>query len=174
MKLLVVRHGQCEANLSGVVAGSRDDSPLTQAGTDEAAQTARRLIGFHGSIVSSPLQRALRTAEIIRDIIAPDVRITVEPLFIERDVGDATGLPLAEYIALEKRHAPIPNADTDQALFDRVQRGLEQLIQLQTDVLLVTHNGTYRVIECVVRGLQPRDYVTIASIANGEVKSFEL
>lgn len=174
MKQLIVRHGECEANVKKIVAGARDDSPLTVNGIEEAVKTAEKLTDFHGIIMSSPLQRALKTAEIIRDIVAPDQQIQVEPLFSERDVGDATGKPLDEYFALEKAGAVIANAETDQMMFTRVQRGIEKLRALNADVLLVMHNGTYRMIECVVRNLPPHQFANIASISNAEVKTLEI
>lgn len=174
MRLLVVRHGECLANVHETVAGSRDDSPLTANGIEEAVKTAEKLTDFRGIIVSSPLQRALKTAEIIRDIIAPGQQIQVAPQFVERDVGDATGKPLSDYLVLEKDHALIPNAETDQVLFDRVRSGLEMLKQLNGDILLVTHNGTYRMLQCVVQGLPPQAFADVPSIANAEVKILEI
>jgi broad specificity phosphatase PhoE len=174
MRLLVVRHGECEANVHGIVAGARDDSPLTQHGIDEAAMSAEKLIGFHGLIISSPLQRALHTAEIIRDIVAPGEPIRIEPLFVERDVGEVTGRSLDEYFAMEKSDVPILNAETYVAMFDRVRRGIEMLITINETTLLVTHNGTYRMITCVVNGFAPHDFVTIPSLQNAEVKVFNL
>lgn len=174
MKLVIVRHGECEANARGVVAGSRDDSPLTQHGIDEAEQTAQQLKGFTGRIVSSPLQRACKTAEIIRDAVMPGTVIDIEPLFIERNVGDATGKPQAEYFAMEKSDVPIPNAETPQQMADRVRAGLEKLKATNRDTLLVTHNGTYRILVCVLQGLDPNEFANVPSIQNCEVKEFVL
>lgn len=174
MKLFVIRHGECLANVRGVVAGSQDDSPLTVNGIDEAVHTAEKLQHFSGLIVSSPLVRARKTAEIIRDIIAPGTEIRLEPLFVERNVGDAMGMPIKEYFALEKSGAPIPNAETEQQLFDRVRSGLEKLRTGTQDTLLVSHNGTYRMLVCVLQNLPPRAYATTPLIQNAEVKEFEI
>lgn len=174
MQLLVVRHGECEANVLGVVAGARDDSLLTQHGIDEAEQTAQKLRGFQGRIVSSPLRRTYKTAEIIRDAIAPGTPIDLEPDFIELDVGDAMGKPLAEYFALEKSGEPIRNAETPDMLFERVSRGLEKLRQANMPTLLVTHNGTARMITCVLEHRPPKDFADVPKVQNGEVRTFEL
>jgi broad specificity phosphatase PhoE len=156
------------------VAGGRDDSPLTQHGIDEAAATAQKIRFFQGVIVSSPMQRALKTAEIIRDQIAPHLGIMVEPTFIERDVGDATGMAVEEYFALERAGTLIPNAETEQELYDRAKRGVDMLRKLQQPVLLVTHFGVYRMLVCVLEGRPPHDYASVPRIQNGEVKILEL
>lgn len=175
MKLIVVRHGECEANVRGIIAGSNVDSPLTQHGIDEAKQVAEQLQGFHGQIVSSPLQRAHRTAEIIRDRIAPGAEIRIEPLFIERNVGDALGMPQAEYYAmLESGELTPANAETPEQMLARVQAGLEKLKADNQDTLLVTHTGIYRIMACAINGLDPNTFVDVPNLQNCEVKAFEI
>lgn len=174
MKLYVVRHGECEANLLKVVAGGGDDSLLTQNGIDEAHATAEKLIGFQGRIVSSPLRRAYHTAEIIRDKIAPGAKIELEPDFIELDVGDAMGMPLEEYFALERSGAPIRNAETQQKFFARVKRGIERLKEVNKPTLLIAHNGVYRMMICVLEDRPAHDFSHVPNIANGEVITLDL
>jgi uncharacterized phosphatase len=175
VKLLVVRHGECEANLRGVVAGSRDDSPLTPKGIADAEAVGRLLKGTDiDVIVTSPLQRARRTADIIRDLVFPDLKIEIDSDFTEFDVGDATGMPLDEYFAMAESGKPIPNAEPLPAIYERVQRGLNQLRKHQDTVLLVAHTGTIRMMECVLSGLKPSDISSIAPLNNGEIKHFEL
>ncbi|MGW3324855.1 histidine phosphatase family protein, partial [Streptomyces virginiae] len=63
-ELIVIRHGQTEWSLSGQHAG-RTDVALTEAGEAAAGALAPRLA--HRRLVavfSSPLSRAMRTAEL--------------------------------------------------------------------------------------------------------------
>ena len=54
-----VRHGESEANLLGIWAGSQSDSPLTELGVKQAIETGEKLKGKKISrIISSPLIRA--------------------------------------------------------------------------------------------------------------------
>lgn len=176
MKLLVARHAECVANMLGIVAGSRDDSPLTEHGWHEARMLAERIGTFDGLFVSSPLIRAYDTALEVRDMIAPKKEIRVDPDFIEIDVGDALGMPIEEYFVLEKTNEPIRNTETPEEIFTRVTRGLETLKRTSsnTDTLLITHSGTYRMIECLLRGMPYHLYKTIPGLQNGELRTFEL
>ena len=67
MKLILTRHGESEANVKRVFANTEDDKyPLTPKGRLQAEQLAEQLAGVSiAAIYSSPLLRALQTAEII-------------------------------------------------------------------------------------------------------------
>ena len=175
MKLLLVRHGECQANVDGIVAGSRNDSPLTAKGEQEAKAVGEQLAGSQiDAIVATPLQRSRRTAEIIRDLVAPNLQVEIDPDFSELDVGDATGLPLDQYFAKEKADKPIPHAETPEKILSRVQRGLNKLRQTSGTTLLVSHNGTCRMIECALHGWPADQFADLPGLQNGEVKEFTL
>ena len=65
LTLFFLRHGECEANVARRFAGRTGDSPLTEKGVLQAQRAADglRAIPF-GRVLSSPLARARRTAEI--------------------------------------------------------------------------------------------------------------
>ena len=77
MELLIVRHAIAVEH--GDPAYKRDDDrPLTPEGMHKFRLAARGLKEFAGKpdrIVSSPLIRARQTAEILRDALAPDLKI---------------------------------------------------------------------------------------------------
>ena len=61
-RIVLVRHGKTEWSESGQHTGTTD-LPLTEQGEADAATLASRLASFDfGLVLSSPLQRALRTA----------------------------------------------------------------------------------------------------------------
>ena len=66
MRLLVVRHGQSEADILGVCEG-RADFPLTKLGHEQAERTAEYISEKYkvDKIYSSTLKRAMETAEHI-------------------------------------------------------------------------------------------------------------
>ena len=102
--LLFVRHGQSEANLSGLLVG-RLDSPLTDLGARQAeaiaaalARRATRTGAAPVRILSSPLARALATARAIEAALvagAPrgsaPVGVEVAASFVEMDYGELDG-----------------------------------------------------------------------------------
>lgn len=69
MMLYIVRHGECFGNVDPHVHDG-PDTDLTPLGETQAAYTARRLAQLGVThVVSSPLSRALTTAQIIADQI---------------------------------------------------------------------------------------------------------
>ena len=81
MELILIRHGQSEANVG---LSTEPDCDLTAFGCDQARQAAEQLAaldlsGFSG--VVSPYRRARRTAQLISD--RTGVPFTVDPLIRE-------------------------------------------------------------------------------------------
>ena len=84
--LIVVRHGQTDANRNGLLQG-RADLPLNATGREQALNVARYLQSSGAKrIVSSPLQRALSTATEIAEGLG--LRVDVDDRLIELDYGD--------------------------------------------------------------------------------------
>ena len=62
-ELFVVRHGQTEDNVQGVLTGQSGDSPLTKSGESQAAGLRKELSShIFDLVISSPAQRAFNTA----------------------------------------------------------------------------------------------------------------
>jgi probable phosphoglycerate mutase len=90
-ELILIRHGQTEWSLTGRHAG-RTDVPLTEAGEAAARALAPRLADRRFvAALSSPLQRALRTAEL-----AGLTGARPDPDLIEWDYGAYEGLTATE------------------------------------------------------------------------------
>jgi broad specificity phosphatase PhoE len=89
--VVLLRHGETAWSLSGQHTG-RTDMALTELGDAEARAQGARLSGRQFSLVlSSPLQRAARTAELagLTDVVA-------DPDLCEWDYGDFEGLTTPE------------------------------------------------------------------------------
>lgn len=90
-ELILIRHGQTEWSLSGQHAG-RTDVPLTDAGKAAAKSLAPRLSRRHlVAVFSSPLSRALRTAEL-----AGLTGVRPDQDLVEWDYGGYEGLTAAQ------------------------------------------------------------------------------
>jgi ribonuclease H / adenosylcobalamin/alpha-ribazole phosphatase len=91
---LLLRHGQTAMSAERRFAG-RDDIPLTKDGGRQAASAARRLARSGVDvIVTSPLQRARRTAEAVAE--ATGAALEVDNDLVEADFGSWEGLTFAE------------------------------------------------------------------------------
>jgi broad specificity phosphatase PhoE len=109
-RVLFLRHGESEYNTSDAKIFT-EDPPLTAAGEEQAAavraqlQSLARTTGLKvDAVVTSPMQRAIRTAQIVNEGL--DAPLVVTPLHSERvceacDVGSCTSKLQARYPALD-------------------------------------------------------------------------
>lgn len=95
MKIYLIRHGQTDWNVQGRFQG-REDIPLNEKGLEQAKVCGEVLQGTEFcAVISSPLKRALKTAEIIAEAVSvgeviPDEGIT------ERDFSKISGMTVQE------------------------------------------------------------------------------
>lgn len=92
MKLILVRHGETFWNECRRIQGCDSDIELNETGLEQA----RRLAAFLekeriAAIVSSPLRRALSTAEAIAD--RHQLPVEIDQRLRELKVGDLEGMP---------------------------------------------------------------------------------
>jgi probable phosphoglycerate mutase len=91
---LLLRHGQTEMSVQKRYAG-RSDVPLTETGVRQVVAAAKRLASAGLSvIVSSPLQRAVQTAQEVA--AATGAAVVTDEGFRETDFGAWEGLTFAE------------------------------------------------------------------------------
>ena len=87
--LILVRHGESVANAQGLLLG-RTDAELTETGRAQALGARALVYGPVAEVRSSPLRRALDTAELLA--LGPP--ITVDERWIEVDYGEFECQPL--------------------------------------------------------------------------------
>jgi broad specificity phosphatase PhoE len=91
-EVVLVRHGETEWSRSGQHTG-KTDLPLTEDGEAQARTVVTRLAGREFALVlSSPMQRARRTAELA----GYGERAEVDADLCERDYGEYEGLTTKE------------------------------------------------------------------------------
>jgi probable phosphoglycerate mutase len=96
-RLILVRHGETALTAQGRYSG-RADVPLSEQGEAQAMAAAGRVAGISrevAAVVTSPLSRCTRTAELIAAELG-GVDVTVVPELIECDFGEWEGLTFAE------------------------------------------------------------------------------
>ena len=68
--VVLIRHGRSTANAEGVLAGRTEGVELDPTGETQAAGVAERVAGLRfAAVVSSPMLRCRRTAEVILSLI---------------------------------------------------------------------------------------------------------
>jgi len=157
-KTLLLRHGQTALSTERRFAG-RGDIPLTEVGERQAAEAGARLAARGGIdlIVTSPLQRARRTAEAVAE--ATGVALQVEDDLAETDFGKWEGLTFAEASErwpdelsawLASGDAAPPGGESFAATASRVSAALDRLLaayESQT-LLLVSHVTPIKLLAC--------------------------
>ena len=96
-RLILVRHGETALTKQGRYSG-RGDVPLSDEGEAQAMAAGGRVAGLARdvtAVVSSPLRRCVRTAELIAAEVG-GVPVTVVDDLIECDFGDWEALTFAE------------------------------------------------------------------------------
>ncbi len=97
----IFRHGECPFNVSGHIQGQRFNGRLTANGIRQAHRIGEILSDKSVEIiVSSPMRRAIETAEIVRSYLR--IPIIVDHRFIEVNMGVVEGMHIS---AAEKRYA---------------------------------------------------------------------
>lgn len=171
MKLYVMRHGQTDWNISGLVQG-HSDIPLNEVGE---AQALSKKDYFNtlpvDLIITSPLKRAVRTAELISS--DKNVPIVIDNAITERSMGELEGLNSGniDYNLVNSSTENYQGVEAFSELCNRVHPFLEKLKNQDKNVLLVTHGGTSRAIEAYFRGT--KDYREhFPRLKNCEIKEY--
>jgi len=158
-QLILVRHGQTDANAAGLLLG-RTDPPLNDAGCAQAVDVAARVAPYGPErIITSPLLRTAQTAEVIG--AACGLPVAVEDRLIEVDYGEYDGLPFAELPSdlvhrwrTEADFAP-PGGESLESVGVRMAAlGAEILADLgKAPVVAVSHVSPIKAAVCWALGL---------------------
>ena len=160
-KLVLLRHGETEWSKSGRHTG-RTDVPLSPHG-EQLARAAGELVREYdfGLVLSSPLQRARRTAALA------GLDAEVDPLLIEWDYGGYEGRTTKEiraelgYNWSAFTHGVIRGetpGETVEEVAARASRVLTRVLPAMTtgDVALIAHGHYLRILAAVFLRQAPR------------------
>lgn len=154
--VFLLRHGATEWSESGQHTGLTD-IPLTDQGEDEARELIPLVAGRRFALVlSSPLSRALRSAEL-----AGLADIEIEPDLLEWDYGKVEGRTTADMRKDEPDWnvfaSEIPGGETAEQVGERVDRVIARSRAVDGEVLLVGHGHCLRILAARWLDLEPRD-----------------
>lgn len=159
MDLYVVRHGQTAWNVMKKVQG-QVDIPLNDEGIKQAQRLQKEILKIEPEIViSSPLLRARKTAEILCE----GKNIFVDDRITERNFGEFEGLTIKQFNADDfwsyKNNIRYKQAENIQDFFGRVYDFLKELEIKYKDkkVLLVVHTGVIIAINSYFKGIPEDD-----------------
>lgn len=184
MLLSTVRHGLTELNRDKRVGGLMD-VPLIEEGRKQAQEASGAFEGtLFDVVVSSPLVRALETAEIVTGV--QRANIVVEEGCIERSFGEMEGLPATEVGERfpEVRYKRVghvdyslnpPGGEPFDRMHERAGRFLDHLLKSYAGkrVVVFAHENFLQQLHGVIRGLDPMESLE-QGILNCELNQFLL
>ncbi|GKU84817.1 histidine phosphatase family protein [Niallia sp. NCCP-28] len=138
--ICLIRHGETDWNVLGKIQG-KTDIPLNANGMQQASMCREYLKAFDWDVVvTSPLIRAKKTAEIINESL--QLKIIEMEEFKEKSFGDAEGKTREEREKLYP-NLEYPNQESRSDLIDRIMAGLEKILSEfpNQKVLLVAHGA---------------------------------
>jgi broad specificity phosphatase PhoE len=156
-RIVLVRHGQGEVNVTGVIGGPRGCTGLSALGRSQVEDMARRLassgeLRYASALYASVLPRAIETAELLAPALGlPATAVVRECELCELHPGEADGLVWEEFAAAYEvpdwdvdASAPLsPGGESWNGFVDRCGAALEALARRHPGELVVvgTHAG---------------------------------
>jgi broad specificity phosphatase PhoE len=147
------------------VLQGRSDTPLTAQGIEQARQRAETWkaqgIGFE-KIISSPLQRARHTAEIIADALS--IPLEFDPNWQERDFGNLEGQSFSEVRQqgvdfFEPYTALGESGESQVDMYRRALTAIQDLLHRPPGRYLVVSHGAFLArVMFVVFGVTPQGH----------------
>jgi len=175
-EIILVRHGETDWNVAEVFRG-RVDVALNATGIRQAELLAEYLSHMElAAVYSSPLQRALRTAEVIAE--RNRLEVAVAPGLIDIDYGEWQGLSHEEVKARYQElyaswvdHPERVRMPAGESLDEVRQRALavveEVLLRHSGSIVLVSHRVVNKVLICALLELDNSHFWNIKQDVSG-------
>ena len=157
-----LRHGESIGNAESRWQG-QSDYALTERGRAQARALAERWKSEAAKfdlVISSPLVRAKETAEIVASALG--VKIELDPILLERNIGEMEGLTMEEVRKIPQPPYITPydpiggEGEGDWALFLRAGQALHDLVRRPPgSYLIVSHGGLLNQLMNAIIGIAP-------------------
>jgi broad specificity phosphatase PhoE len=183
LKLILVRHGETHWNKDGLIQGGDSDIELNDTGLEQA----RKLASFLKNepiiaILSSPLQRAVATAEVIAS--QHQLPVEIDQGLKELKVGDLEGMSISNLRTTFSRFLlqwrqdgeamKLPNGESLVDLQQRAWKVIEGLLEEHKDGTAVVVSHYFVTLTIILKALNlPLDCFTKFKLDLGGVSVLE-
>lgn len=169
MNLYILRHGQTNFNFEGRFQG-RVDTTLNEIGIKQVEEAAIELRNINFDVViSSPLTRAIQTAEKVTN-----QEIQLDDRIIERSFGLLEGkFSVPDYEENFEKYKIEPM----ESLIKRVNEFLDDIktkYSEKQNVLVVAHEAVAQVIEAYFKGVPKSNNIKEYRLGNAKYKVFKV
>ena len=169
MKIYVLRHGETDYNAEGKFQG-QVNTTLNENGLKQANEAKNKLKNVKfDNVISSPLIRAIKTAQIVTDR-----EPAIDNRIIERSFGKLEGKHgIPDYEEKIEEY----NIETYEGLCKRVYEFLEDTIRKYIDkenILIATHECIAQIIETYFNKKQNKENWKEYRLKTGDYKAYEI
>jgi broad specificity phosphatase PhoE len=183
LKLILVRHGETHWNKDGLVQGGDSDIELNDTGLEQARKLAAFLKNEPVTVIlSSPLRRAISTAEVIAS--HHQLPVEIEQGLKELKVGDLEGVAISNLRTTFSRFLlqwwqdgeamKLPNGESLVDLQQRAWKVIEGLLEKHKDGTAVVVSHYFVTLAIILKALNlPLDYFTKFKLDLGGVSILE-
>jgi broad specificity phosphatase PhoE len=183
LKLILVRHGETHWNKDGLVQGGDSDIELNDTGLEQARKLAAFLKNESVTVIlSSPLRRAISTAEVIAS--HHQLPVEIEQGLKELKVGDLEGVAISNLRTTFSRFLlqwwqdgeamKLPNGESLVDLQQRAWKVIEGLLEKHKDGIAVVVSHYFVTLAIILKALNlPLDYFTKFKLDLGGVSILE-
>ena len=164
--IIFLRHGQAENNTKKILAGRTPGVNLTEEGKKQAEQAGKMLQSLNVSaIYSSPIDRAVQTAEIIKKHC--NIEFKTDDRLIELNMGQFTMMPYQEIfnkygnVFLKFYSGSEEVSENGVETFTEVKKRINEMVNFvinkhkNENVVLVTHMDPIKAMIGRVLKLKP-------------------
>lgn len=177
MKIYIVRHGQTDWNVNGLMQGNTN-IPLNETGIKQACDMKEKLKDVKFDLcISSPLERAKKTAEIIVD---NKCNIIFDDLLLERGMGEFEGKLYTLYKNYDyynlKENSSSHGVESIGTLLNRTRIFLDKIKKEHEGktILIVSHAATIRSLHYNIVGYDENTHFLDFKVENGECHEYEI
>lgn len=159
-KYVAIRHGEAISNVESFIdSEGLETNTLTEKGVEQIKQAVKDL-GHFDIIVTSPLKRAMQSAEIAQEICGGD--IVVDDRLREKGFGEFNGKKVLEWMSSKERDIINDNLDKSisgiESRNDVKRRAVLAFMDLEKKysgkrILIVSHGATIYMLNTALNGL---------------------
>jgi len=183
LRLILVRHGETYWNKDGLVQGGDSDIELNETGLEQARKIAAFLkVEPVTAILSSPLKRALATAEVIASY--HQMPVEVNEGLKELKVGDLEGMSISNLRTTfsqfllkwwqDKGTKNLPNGESLVDLQERAWKVIERLLPEHKNKTVVVVSHYFVTLAIILKALDlPLDYFIKFKVDLGGISILE-
>jgi broad specificity phosphatase PhoE len=157
MRLFFVRHGESTANLEHIFSNTNSYHPLTVQGIAQAQALALAFTGIRiDRVYSSPILRAVQTAQLLVDMLSAPLEITEALREWSVGIFEGTDAPAGwelhhhvqeEWFTRERYDSRMPGGESLEDMRQRFVPFISNLVtayhELDRNLVLVSHGGLY-------------------------------